>query len=145
MFSCVCLFYVPVGRVGLLTTGRSQSAGTRWSVHSRHVLLHPPTEPWHARRIPESVHKKVERKTRAWTNQGHCHSNPETRVPYVTDTWCDSEFWAQLMNKCSQRALIQHVKHIQKFMQLAAGLIVNYWFWVVSLCVWGNGVSYWVI
>lgn len=48
------------------------------------------------------------------------------------------------MNKCSQRALIQHVKHIQKFMQLAAGLIVNYWFWVVSLCVggeWGELLS----
>ena len=53
MHLCVCVCEHWCGD-SVLTTGRSQSAGTRWSAHSRHAPLHPPREPWHARRIPGS-------------------------------------------------------------------------------------------
>ena len=54
---CVCA-RARCCRDRVLTTGRSQSAGTRWSAHSRHAPLHPPREPWHARRIPGSEQER---------------------------------------------------------------------------------------
>lgn len=72
---------VPISRAdvepGLLTTGHSRWAGTRWSARSRHAPPRPPTEPWRARRIPESEQEREGLDAGAapsqWDRSSLCH------------------------------------------------------------------------
>ena len=94
MCFCVCARYARCCGDRVLTTGRSQSAGTRWSAHSRHAPLHPPREPWHARRIPGSEQE------RECLDTGAAPS--ETRVHPATNPGCNySLFRGKLRSECS--------------------------------------------